>query len=243
MPGRVGMRVGRDVQTEAKPLPSSRCRGPWKAWLQVRVKCEPWARWGPPPGTAATASPGVGWNLLKGSSLKGKASQGDPSPLDCFLPIRDHSFLRGPLWDPATLLHPSQTPGQRPCAHRRPLQGRPMALPHERLCLWGGAPLSQLQVALSTFLWPLGPALQSQSRSSGNRRSQGFPRTPRPLPVPWPLPWTIRAWTCSQECFLPFPGEEVSRLQPSPLPVPSPPQMRRFVAKVPLEGKGCGASV
>ena len=75
---------------------------------------------------------------------------------------------------------PSFTPGQRPCAHRRPLQGRPMALPHEHLCLWGGAPLSQLQVALSMFLWPLGPALQVSYGHSpallgteGLRASQG----------------------------------------------------------------------
>lgn len=214
VPGRVGGRAGRDVQAEAQPLPSCRCGGLWKARLQVRVKCKPWARRGPPPGTAAAASPGVGWNLLKGSPLKGKASRGDPSPLDCFPPIRDHSFLGGPLRDPATLLHPSQTPGQRPCAHRRPLQGRPMALP-ECLCLWGGAPLSQLQGALSTFLWRQGPALQVSCGHSpalpgteGLRTSQG---PPRPLPVPWPLPWATGAWTCSQGCFLPSQGEEVSR--------------------------------
>ena len=221
VPGRVGGRAGRDVQAEAKPLPSCRCGGPWKAWRQIRVKCEPWARRGPPPGTAATASPGVGWNLLKGSPLKGKASQGDPSPLDCFPPIRDHRFLGGPLWDPAALLHPSPTAGQRPCAHRRPLQGRPLALPHERLCLWGGAPLSQLQVALSTFLWPPGPALQVSCGHSpvlpgteGLRASQGplgpfqspglSLRPSEPGPVPRSASCLLRVKKSAASSHLPY---------------------------------------
>ena len=88
------------------------------------------------------------------------------------------------------------------------------------LCLWGGAPLSQLQVALSTFLWPPGPALQVSCGHSpalpgtGLRASQG-PLSPfqspglslrpsEPGPVPRSASCLLRVKRSAASSHLPY---------------------------------------
>lgn len=183
-------------------------------------------------------SPGVGWNLLKGSPLKGKASQGILA-LDCFPNKRPPLPGRSPGTQQPSFT-PARRQARRPCAHRRPPTGRPLALPHERL------PLGRCPLASCRWLEHV-PSCGLQDQLSRcpvvtvplrEQKVSGLPRTLGPFQSPG-LSLGHQSLDLFPECFRLL---RVKRSAASShlLACPQPSPNETLHGRSPLEGKGCG---